>query len=99
LAGCVPTSDYEALQKENQELQKSVDTLNVQIRQMHAQLLMAQQQQAQTVELQARLEQAKKEAEALFSSAGGRGQEGTSNKLSFTQSLGSSAAEVGGGAG
>jgi len=62
LAGCVPTSDYEALQKENQELQKSVDTLNVQIRQMHAQLLMAQQQQAQTVELQARLEQAKKEA-------------------------------------
>lgn len=61
-AGCVPTSDYEALQKENQELQKSVDTLNVQIRQMHAQLLMAQQQQAQIVELQARLEQAKKEA-------------------------------------
>jgi outer membrane murein-binding lipoprotein Lpp len=62
LAGCVPTSDYEALQKENQELQKSVDTLNVQIRQMQAQLLMAQQQQAQAVELQARLEQAKKEA-------------------------------------
>lgn len=60
-AGCVPTSDYEALQKENQELQKSVDTLNVQMRQLQAQLLMSQQQQAQMLEIQARLDQAKKE--------------------------------------
>lgn len=60
-AGCVPTSDYEALQKENQELQKSVDTLRVQMRQLQAQLLYAQQQQAQAVELQARLDQAKRE--------------------------------------
>ena len=61
VVGCVPTSDYEALQKENQELQKSVDTLHVQMRQLQAQLLYAQQQQAQAVELQARLDQAKRE--------------------------------------
>jgi hypothetical protein len=60
-AGCVPTSDYEALQKENQELQKSVDRLNVQMRQLQTQLLMSQQQQAQMPEIQARLDQAKKE--------------------------------------
>jgi hypothetical protein len=61
VAGCVPTSDYEALQKENQELQKTVDRINVQTRQLQTQLLMSQQQQAQMVEIQARLDQAKKE--------------------------------------
>ena len=60
-AGCVPRSDYEALQKENQELQKSVDSLHVQTRQLHAQLTMAQQQQAVVAELQKRLEEAKRE--------------------------------------
>ncbi|MFM7604965.1 MAG: hypothetical protein ACKO8Z_07165 [Prosthecobacter sp.] len=60
-AGCVPRSDYEALQKENQELQKSVDSLHVQTRQLQAQLIAAQQQQAVVVELQKRLEDKKKE--------------------------------------
>lgn len=60
-AGCVPRSDYEALQKENQELQKSVDSLQVQTRQLHAQLTQAQLQQAEVAELQKRLEDAKKE--------------------------------------
>jgi hypothetical protein len=38
-----------------------VDTLHVQLRQLQAQLLLARQQQAQTVELQGLLEQAKRE--------------------------------------
>lgn len=58
--GCVPTSDYEALQKENQELQKSVDQLSAQLRQMQTQLLQSQQLQVQMVELQARLEEARR---------------------------------------
>jgi predicted RNase H-like nuclease (RuvC/YqgF family) len=60
-AGCVPRSDYEALQHENQELQKSVDSLNIQTRQLHAQLQVAQQQQAVVSDLQKRLEDAKRE--------------------------------------
>jgi predicted nucleic acid-binding Zn-ribbon protein len=63
-AGCVPRSDYEALQKENQELQKSVDSLHVQTRQLQAQLIAAQQQQAMVVELQKRLEEAKQQTNA-----------------------------------
>lgn len=61
-AGCVPRSDYEALQQENQELQKSVDSLNVQTRQLQAQLVQAVQQQAVVAELQQRLEEAKRQA-------------------------------------
>lgn len=60
-AGCVPRSDYEALQLENKELQKSVDSLNLQTRQLQAHLALAQQQQAVAAELQKRLEDAKKE--------------------------------------
>lgn len=60
--GCVPRSDYEALQQENQELQKSVDSLNVQTRQLQAQLVQAVQQQAVVAELQQRLEEAKRQA-------------------------------------
>lgn len=62
--GCVPTSDYEALQKENRELQKSLDTLHVQMRQLQAQLVLSQQQQAQALEIQKQLEQAKQELHA-----------------------------------
>jgi hypothetical protein len=40
-ASCVPRSDYEALQLENQELQKSVDSLNLQTRQLQAHLALA----------------------------------------------------------
>lgn len=61
-AGCVPRSDYEALQQENQELQKSVDSLNVQTRQLQAQLALTQQQPQVAAELQRRLEEAKREA-------------------------------------
>ncbi len=64
ITGCVPTSDYEALQKENRELQKSLDTLHVQMRQLQAQLQLSQLQQAQALEIQKQLEQAKKELEA-----------------------------------
>lgn len=60
-ASCVPRSDYEALQLENQELQKSVDSLNLQTRQLQAHLALAQQQQAVVADLQKRLEEAKRE--------------------------------------
>lgn len=61
-ASCVPRSDYEALQLENQELQKSVDSLNLQTRQLQAQLALGQQQQQAVVaDLQRRLEEAKNE--------------------------------------
>jgi hypothetical protein len=60
-ASCVPRSDYEALQLENQELQKSVDSLNLQTRQLQAHLALALQQQQGVADLQKRLEEAKRE--------------------------------------
>jgi len=60
VASCVKKSDYEALQKENQELQKLVDQTSLQLKQTQAQLFATQQQLLKIAELETRVKEMEK---------------------------------------
>lgn len=64
LAGCVKQSDYEALQKENQQLQTRLDQASEQTRQAQAELVMQQLRVAQMMEVQAQLQKSQEQLRA-----------------------------------